>query len=184
MPDQSTLSDGRGRALLGVCLALATGCATGASAARRRAAELAKNYDLAVVEYTKALRANPDDDNARLALDRAKLRASQEHAFRARTLAGAERYEEALVEYQLASELNPSDAARGRGAARRASEAAHEDRGDARRQDRARVADRALARPRRRRGSICRPTRSCPTRSSSAPRAAARCSDRSRSLPG
>ncbi len=73
-------------------------------------AETAKNYDLAVIEYTKAVRANPDDDNARLALDRAKLRASQEHAFRGRTLAGAERYEEALGEYQLASELNPSDA--------------------------------------------------------------------------
>ncbi len=44
----------------------------------------AQHYDLAVVEYTKALRANPDDDNARLALERAKLRASQDH-FRART---------------------------------------------------------------------------------------------------
>ncbi len=73
-------------------------------------AETARNYDLAVIEYTKAVRANPDDANARLALDRAKLRASQEHAFRGRTLAGAERYEEALGEYQLASELNPSDA--------------------------------------------------------------------------
>ena len=56
------------------------------------------------------MRANPDDTEARLALERAQLRASQEHSFRARTLAGAERYEEALVEYQLASELNPSDA--------------------------------------------------------------------------
>ena len=73
-------------------------------------AEVAKNYDLAVVEYTKAVRANPDDNEARLALERARLRAAQEHAFRARTLAGAERYEEALGEYQLASELNPSDA--------------------------------------------------------------------------
>ena len=47
-----------------------------ASKPRQRA-----NYDLAVVEYTKAVRANPNDDNARLALDRAKLRAAQEHAF-------------------------------------------------------------------------------------------------------
>jgi general secretion pathway protein D len=95
-----------------VCLVLLSGCATGAGPGLRAGerAETARNYDLAVVEYTKALRANPDDDNARLALERAKLRASQEHAFRARTLAGAERYEEALGEYQLASELNPSDA--------------------------------------------------------------------------
>ena len=97
---------------LGLWLAVATGCATGAGPGLRAGerAAVAKNYDLAVVEYTKALRANPDDDNARLALDRAKLRASQDHAFRARTLAAAERYEEALGEYQIASELNPSDA--------------------------------------------------------------------------
>src|SRR5688572_27515845 len=85
-----------------------TGTASGLRAGER--AEVAKNYDLAVVEYTKAVRANPDDNEARIALERARLRAAQEHAFRARTLAGAERYEEALGEYQLASELNPSDA--------------------------------------------------------------------------
>ncbi len=115
MPDQSSASR---RACTSctwapvVCLVLLSGCATGAGPGLRAGerAETARNYDLAVVEYTKALRANPDDDNARLALERAKLRASQEHAFRARTLAGAERYEEALGEYQLASELNPSDA--------------------------------------------------------------------------
>ena len=89
-----------------------TGCATAPApaSAPANARKSAKNYDLAVVEYTKAVRANPDDNDARLALDRARLRAAQEHAFRARTLAGAERYEEALGEYQLASELNPSDA--------------------------------------------------------------------------
>jgi general secretion pathway protein D len=111
MPDRSNAERRTWMCALGVCLALATACATGAGAGLRAGerAELAKNYDLAVVEYTKALRANPNDDTARLALDRAKLRASQAHAFRARTLAGAERYEEALGEYQLAAELNPSD---------------------------------------------------------------------------
>jgi general secretion pathway protein D len=110
MPDRSSAERRMRTCALGVCLALVTGCATGAGLRGGERAELAKNYDLAVVEYTKALRANPNDDNVRLALDRAKLRASQEHAFRARSLAGAERYEEALGEYQLASELNPSDA--------------------------------------------------------------------------
>ena len=112
MPDQSSASRRACKWAPVVCLALVSGCATGAGPGLRAGerAETARNYDLAVVEYTKALRANPDDDNARLALERAKLRASQEHAFRARTLAGAERYEEALGEYQLASELNPSDA--------------------------------------------------------------------------
>ena len=112
MPDRSSASRRASKWAPVVCLALVSGCATGAGPGLRAGerAETARNYDLAVVEYTKALRANPDDDNARLALERAKLRASQEHAFRARTLAGAERYEEALGEYQLASELNPSDA--------------------------------------------------------------------------
>jgi general secretion pathway protein D len=72
-------------------------------------AEVAKDFDRAVVEYTKALRAKPGDQGIRVALERARIRAAQAHAFRGRTLAAAERYEDALVEYQLASELNPSD---------------------------------------------------------------------------
>ena len=111
MPDRPNAERHARVGALGLCLALALGCATSSGGFRAgEVAETARNYDLAVVEYTKAVRANPDDANARLALDRARLRASQEHAFRGRTLAGAERYEEALGEYQLASELNPSDA--------------------------------------------------------------------------
>ena len=112
MPDHSSASRRACKWALVVCLAAVSGCATGAGPGLRAGerAETARNYDLAVVEYTKALRANPDDDNARLALERAKLRASQHHAFRGRTLASEERYEEALGEYQVASELNPSDA--------------------------------------------------------------------------
>jgi general secretion pathway protein D len=103
------------KALLAIsaCLValLANGCATTMRSLRAgEQAELAKDYDRAVVEYTKVVRANPNDREARLALDRARMRAAQEHAFRGRRLAGAERYEEALIEYQLASELNPSDA--------------------------------------------------------------------------
>src|SRR5262245_21898194 len=97
----------------GVALALplvALGCATGAALRAGQTAERAKDYDKAVVEYTKAARANPDDRTARLMLDRARMRASQEHYFLGRRLAAAERYEEALVELQLATELNPSNA--------------------------------------------------------------------------
>jgi general secretion pathway protein D len=94
-------------------VAIASGCATMANQSLRAGerAELAKDFDRAVVEYSKALRANPDDDNTRLALQRARLRASQEHAFKGRRLVASERYEEGLVEYQLASELNPGDVA-------------------------------------------------------------------------
>ena len=72
-------------------------------------AEATQNYDLAVAEYTKLVRANPNDRNAQQGLERAKLRASQDHFTRARRLAATGKLEEALVEYQLASELNPSD---------------------------------------------------------------------------
>src|SRR5262245_40744876 len=110
MPDRSNAERRRLAGLLALSLAVAAACATTGGGLRAgEQAETARNFDLAVVEYTKAVRANPDDQNARLALDRAKLRAAQEHAFRARTLSASERYEEALVEYQLASELNPAD---------------------------------------------------------------------------
>jgi general secretion pathway protein D len=93
--------------LLLVVLA-ATGC-TGSST--RRAAELAESqqdFDRAVVEYTKLVRANPDDRNARASLEQVRVRAAQAHFSTARRLAALGKFEEALIEYQLAAELNPS----------------------------------------------------------------------------
>ena len=91
-----------------LALLFASCVTTGAMRSARRAEQI-QDYDRAVVEYTKVVRANPANKEARLALDRVKLRASQEHANRGRRLAGLERYEEAVVEYQLAAELNPTD---------------------------------------------------------------------------
>jgi general secretion pathway protein D len=87
---------------------LVGGCVTSSAFRAGQRAETAQDYDLAVVEYTKATRANPDNLTTRLALGRARSRASQEHYFRGRRLAASERYEDALVEFQLASELNPA----------------------------------------------------------------------------
>jgi general secretion pathway protein D len=95
-------------ALLGVCL-LAGGCAAATATRHGRDAEHRQDYDLAVVEFTKAVRLDPDSTDARTGLERAKLRASQEHFVRARRLAGTARLDEALVEYELAAELNPSN---------------------------------------------------------------------------
>ncbi|HEY2908436.1 MAG TPA: secretin N-terminal domain-containing protein [Vicinamibacterales bacterium] len=105
----SSLVQGRKRIalVLGVAL-LAAGCATSAALRRGREAEHRQDYDLAVVEFTKALRAHPNDDEARYGLERAKLRASQDHFTRARRLAATGKLDEALVEYQLAAELNPT----------------------------------------------------------------------------
>jgi len=93
------------------CLAAALtagSCATASPIRLGEHAERAQDFDRAVVEYTKALRAHPDDQAVRLALDRARLRAAEQHYFRGRRLASAERYEDALVEFQIASELNPT----------------------------------------------------------------------------
>ncbi|OFW21819.1 MAG: hypothetical protein A3H97_08060 [Acidobacteria bacterium RIFCSPLOWO2_02_FULL_65_29] len=61
-----------------------------------------------MVAYTKAVRLDPNNTNARLGLERAKLRAATDHFQRGRRLAATGRYDQALVEYELASELNPT----------------------------------------------------------------------------
>jgi general secretion pathway protein D len=101
-----------GRTLLAalglLALASAMGCASGA-VGRARVAEQQQDYDRAVVEYTQALKEHPADKEARLALDRARVRASQQHFQRGRRLEAVGRYEEALLELQVAAELNPSN---------------------------------------------------------------------------
>jgi len=87
---------------------LVAGCASSGTMHRAREAERRGDYDAAVIEYTKAVRRKPDDLTARLSLDRAKLRASQEHFTAARRLAALGKLEDALVEYELAAEMNPS----------------------------------------------------------------------------
>jgi general secretion pathway protein D len=94
-----------------ICAVMATmaACASSGSIRLARNAETAQNYDLAVAEYTKLLRANPDDREARLGLERSRLRASQDHFTKGRRLSSTGKLEEALVEYQLAAELNPGN---------------------------------------------------------------------------
>jgi general secretion pathway protein D len=89
---------------------MAGGCATSSAYHAGQRAEAALDFDRAVVDYTTAVRKKPGDRTAQLALERARLRASQEHYYRGRRLQGTEHYEEALAEFQLASELNPSAA--------------------------------------------------------------------------
>ena len=97
------------RALPLVLCLFAAGCATGAAMRTGQEAERRQDYDRAVVEYTNVLRARPNDVNARVALDRAKLRASSDHFQNGRRLYALGKYDQALVEYEVASELNPSN---------------------------------------------------------------------------
>ena len=90
--------------------AFVTACATSSGYRRGRDAELRQDYDRAVAEYSQVLRLSPDNTDARLGLERARLRASQDHLIKGRRLSALGRFDEALVEYGLAAELNPSSA--------------------------------------------------------------------------
>jgi general secretion pathway protein D len=85
------------------------GCATTSALKQAQQAETARDFDVAVAAYTRALRERPDDQEARAALSRAKLRASEMHFLRGRQYFSAGRYEDAIEELQLAAELNPSN---------------------------------------------------------------------------
>ena len=98
-------------AVAAIVVGMAVSCATGSGSFKvARNAEVSQNYDIAVAEYTKLLRENPDSREAKQGLERAKLRASQDHFTTARRLSATGKLEEALVEYQIASELNPGNA--------------------------------------------------------------------------
>jgi len=94
-------------ALAVVCLA---GCATTAGLRAAQQAEAAQDYDRAVAEYTRILQADPDNAAARQALERARLRAAQDHFAAGRRLEATAQLDQALVELQLAAELNPGSA--------------------------------------------------------------------------
>src|SRR5450759_3737642 len=89
--------------LVGVCLVtlVTGGCAAATASRRGRDAEIALDYDRAVVEYAKALRLAPGDAGVRTGLERAKLRAAEVHFQHGRRLAATGKYEQALVEYQM-----------------------------------------------------------------------------------
>jgi general secretion pathway protein D len=88
-------------------LLAAAGCATSGAFRAGESAERLQDYDRAVLEYQRAVKAAPDNVQYRRALERARLRASTDHVNMARRLAGRGLYNEALDEYRLAAEFNP-----------------------------------------------------------------------------
>ena len=96
------------RLLLPLALVLAcAGCATSSAFRAAENAERLQDYDRAVLEYQRALTGSPDNVQYRRALERARMRAANDHTNRARRLAGRGSYDEALAEYRLALELYP-----------------------------------------------------------------------------
>jgi len=98
----------RGLAL--VLVAALAGCASNALKQARVADEL-RDVDLAVASYTKAVREHPNNQEAVQGLERARLRASENHLYAGRRLVAQGRYEDAQLELQIATELNPTNAA-------------------------------------------------------------------------
>jgi len=94
------------RILILAAAALA-GCATSSAFRAGEQAERRQDYDRAVVEYSKAVHEHPDNLTFRRGLERARLRASNEHTTAARRLAGRGLHKEAVDEYRLALDLNP-----------------------------------------------------------------------------
>jgi general secretion pathway protein D len=88
--------------------ALSAACASTSALRAGRTAEQAEDYDRAVAEYARAVRERPNDTAAKQFLQRAKLRAAQDHFARGRRLGGVGKLDEALVELQVAAELNPA----------------------------------------------------------------------------
>jgi general secretion pathway protein D len=100
------------RAAIGLTAAAAliavSACASSSAFRAGKKAETLEDFDLAVVEYTKAVRQRPDDLNAKLALERARQRAALDHFAKGRRLAGTGKLEEGVIELQTAAELNPA----------------------------------------------------------------------------
>ena len=93
--------------LLGLLVVLA-GCAARTSMRAGQVAERQEDFDRAVLEYRRVVQQRPDDLDARLALERASLRAAEGHFTRGRRLEGRGEYAEAAVEYRIAVDLNPT----------------------------------------------------------------------------
>ena len=104
----TTLANSRFALFLLLTTVLSACATTGAFRAGKNA-ELAQDYDRAVVEYTRALQQDPANRAARFGLERSRLRAAGDHFTRGRRFHDVGRLNEALVELELAAELNPAD---------------------------------------------------------------------------
>lgn len=92
--------------VLALSIAL-SGCATAAALRTGQQAETLQDYDRAVVEYTKVLRKDPENRDARQGLERVKTRGALDHYARGRRYEAVGRLDQALIELQIAAELNP-----------------------------------------------------------------------------
>ena len=93
---------------------LMAGCATSSAFRAGEKAERRRDYDEAVLEYSRALKNDPDNIHYRKSMERARLRASESHALNGRRLLSRGLYKDALDEFRLALDLNPESSTLGR----------------------------------------------------------------------
>lgn len=74
---------------------------------RAKAAEQDGKWDEAVIQYSEALKQDPESVDIRLRLERVRRMASKVHLERGQQLWEAKQYEDALLEYRTARELDP-----------------------------------------------------------------------------
>jgi general secretion pathway protein D len=87
-------------------LLLLAGCAAHENLSSARDEEKRGHWDLAVLEYSKALALDPDNPSLRIALQRSKFTASQEHFKKGKAYRASGNTELALVELQMAVALD------------------------------------------------------------------------------
>jgi len=94
---------------LAACALLAAGCAAGKAFRQGNSQMASGNLDEAVAAYRRAVDADPDNPNYKIALQRAMMAASRSHLDKARDFESKDQLEAALGEYRQASELDPSN---------------------------------------------------------------------------
>lgn len=88
---------------------MVTGCAAGRAFRRGQDASRNGDWDTAVVEYTKAVQANPDKTEYKIQLERAMQSAAQAHISRAREYEEKDALDAALLEYRRVADLDSSN---------------------------------------------------------------------------
>jgi general secretion pathway protein D len=97
------------RSVVAALFAAAVGCAGSSSFQTAKDEENLGHYDLAVMNYAKALELDPGNSGYKASLARARLRASQFHFERGKMYAASGRPDLAVVELEQASLLDPTN---------------------------------------------------------------------------
>jgi general secretion pathway protein D len=96
-------------AVAALAVVVLAGCATSAPFRAGEKAERLRDWDRAMLEYSRAVKRDPENLTYQKALERARLRAADAHAQTARLLVTRGLYKEAIDEFRLALDLVPSD---------------------------------------------------------------------------